>query len=73
MAAFLALGFLFIVLPTMVLGAIAYCFLPKLPGRSLGNSKAVERTGNTTIIDANYRVTNDHSEETETTISGASA
>jgi hypothetical protein len=65
-AAFLALGFLFIVLPTMVLGAVAYYFLPKRPSRGLGNSNAVERTGNTTIIDANYRVTNDHSEDNRT-------
>jgi hypothetical protein len=58
-AAFLALGFLFIVLPTMVLSAVAYYFLPKRPSRSVGNSKAAERIGSTTIIDGTYKVTND--------------
>ena len=58
-AAFLALGFLFIMLPTMVLSAVAYYFLPKRPSRSVGNSKAAERIGSTTIIDGTYKVTND--------------
>ena len=64
-AAFLALGFLFIVLPTMALGAVACYFLPKPPGRSVGNSKAAERTGGTTIIDGTYKVTNDAAGEAE--------
>lgn len=64
-AAFLALGFLFIVLPTMVLGAVAYYFLPKPPSRSVENSKAAERTGSTTIIDGTYKVTNDATGEAE--------
>ena len=51
MAAFLALGFLFIVLSTMVLGAGAYYFLPKRPRSGAGHSNAIERTGSTTIID----------------------
>ena len=65
-AAFLALSFLFIVLPIMVLGAVAYYVLPKQTIRGVGNSTAAERTGNTTIIDVNYRVTNDHSEDNRT-------
>lgn len=63
--AFLALGFLFIVLPTMALGAVAYYFLPKPPSRGVENSKAAERTGSTTIIDGTYKVTNDAPGEVE--------
>jgi|SRR5579872_1645266 len=58
-AAFMALGFLFIGLPTMLLGAVAYYFLPKRPCRSVGNSNAAERTGSRSIIDGTYKVTND--------------
>lgn len=65
-AAFLALGFLFIVLPTMVVGAVAYHFLPKCASRTVGNLKAADRTGNTTIIDGTYRVANDHPEDIRT-------
>jgi hypothetical protein len=64
-AAFLALGFFFIVLPTMVLGTVAYYFLPKPPSRSVGNSNAAERTGSTTIIDGTYKVTNDAAGQAE--------
>jgi hypothetical protein len=64
-AAFLALAFLFIVLPTMVLGAVAYYFLPKPPSRGVENSKAAERTGSATIIDGTYKVTNDDTGEAE--------
>lgn len=65
-AAFLTLGFLFIVLPTMVVGAVAYYFLPKPPSRTVGNLKAADRTRNTTIIDGTYRVTNDAAQDSRT-------
>jgi hypothetical protein len=60
-AAVLALSFLFIVLPTMVIGAVAYYFLPKRPSRTLGNLKAGDQAKNTTIIEANYTVSKDDS------------
>lgn len=65
MAAFLALGFLFIVLPTVVLGAVACYVLPKLPRRGAGYSNAAERTGRTTIIDGTYKVANDATGEAD--------
>ena len=63
--AFLALGILFIVLPAMVLGAVACYLLPKRPSRTLGNLNGAERTGNKSIIDGTYRVTNDAAGEAE--------
>lgn len=62
-AAILALGFLFVVLPAMVLGAVAYYLLSKPPSGSAGYSKPVERTGSTTIIDGTYKVANDATRE----------
>jgi hypothetical protein len=64
-AAFLALGFLFIALPTMVVGAVVYYFLPNRPGRTLRNLEAEQQIKNTTIIEGNYSVTNETAGEAE--------
>jgi hypothetical protein len=64
-AALLALSILFIVLPAVAIGAVAYYFLPKRPGPALGNQKAADRAENTTIIDGDYRATNDATKEAE--------
>ena len=55
-AVFLALGFLFVVLPAMAVGTVAYYLLSKPARRTVRDLKG---TGNPTIIDATYKVTSD--------------
>jgi hypothetical protein len=61
--AFLALSFLFIVLPTAILGTVAYYLLPRPASSTAEISKAAEWTRNAAIIDGTYKVTNDATEE----------
>src|ERR1017187_7972908 len=57
--AFLALGFLFIVVPALVIASVAYHFLPKPKNRPLGNCEKMGQTENATIIDGTYEVSQD--------------
>ena len=57
--AFLALGFLFIVVPILVIASIAYYFLPKPKNRPVENSEKMGQTENATIIDGTYEVSQD--------------
>jgi hypothetical protein len=62
--AFLTLSFLFIVVPTMAIGAVVYYLLPKRPSRTFENLTPSDRPGHQTIIDANYSITNDDAGKT---------
>ena len=62
-AVFLALSLLLVVLPAMVLGTVTYFLLSRPSRRTAGDLNAAKRTGNTTIIDATYKVTEDAAED----------
>jgi len=62
-AVVLALSLLLVVLPAMVLGTVTYFLLSRPSRRTAGDLNAAKRTGNTTIIDATYKVTEDAAED----------
>ena len=72
-AAFLALGFLFIVVPTLAIASVAYYFRPKPTIRSREHPEKVRKigpTGTVTIIDGEYEVARDDANETGRTGTG---
>ena len=63
LTAFLALGFLFVVVPAMIVGAIAYYLLPTQARRTVEDLKAPNRRRNTTVIDGTYKVADEPAED----------
>lgn len=65
LAALLTLGFLFVVLPAAVVGAVAYYLLPKRNIATLRHPKATEQSNSPNIIEGSYRRIENGAEDRE--------